>query len=131
MNQVKSDMLHIYKPRGLDWLGYKITRQNQYSFHHIVKIADGGQTNIQNGAILTTISHEYLNIIEYKDYEIYSRLNEMLLIVNNSISSPTLEHYQKVNDYLKFFEKEHIRDRNSKGKILIKTDYLKRSIYDL
>lgn len=131
MNQVKRDMLHIYKPKGLDWLGYRITKQNPFSYHHIVKIENGGTMTIKNGAILTIISHEYLNIIEYKDYEIYERLNGMLQIINNQVKAPTLEEYMIINDYLKYFEKEHERDRNSKGKLLLKKEYFERSIYDL
>ena len=131
MNQVKSEMLKIYKPKGLDWLGYRITRQNPFSYHHIQKACDGGLKTIENGAILTTISHEYLNIIELKDYDIYLSLNRMLQIINNQQHSPTLEEYRIINSYLKNFEREHISDVNSKGRILIKSAYLKRSIYDL
>lgn len=131
MNQVKSEMLKIYKPKGLDWLGYKITRQNPFSYHHIQKACDGGEKTIGNGAILTLISHEYLNIIECKDFEIYLRLNSMLQIINQQQHRPTLEEYRMINCYLKYFEERHKNDVNSKGKILIKDDYLKRSIYDL
>ena len=65
-------MIHIYKPIDLDWMNYKVNRNSDLTIHHIVKQNDGGITSINNSALLIDLSHQYLNLIEFKDYDIYS-----------------------------------------------------------
>lgn len=126
MKPIVKEMLKIYRVKPLDFMGYKVTKENPYTFHHIQKRCDGGLATIDNGAILTLVAHEYLNIIEFKDISTYYALNEMFKIINRQGYAPTVEQYQIINAMLEMFEEKHERDRNSKGKLLIKQKYLKR-----
>lgn len=128
MNSIIKEMLKIYPIKPLDFMGYKVTKENPYTYHHIIKRCDGGTKTIENGAILTLNAHEYLNIIELTDIKTYMVLNQMFQIINQQKQKPTLEQYQAINIILKLYEEKHINDRNSKGKILIKSKHLKREI---
>lgn len=127
MKVVTKEMLNIYKPMGLCWLGYKLTRNNA-TFHHIQKKEHGGKETIDNGAILSEISHRYLHIIECKDIELYLTLNNMLKIINTQGYAPTMEQYRIINHIFLLFEEKHKKDKTSKNKILIKHEYLDREI---
>lgn len=129
--QVTQGMIRIYKPKDMCWLGYKLTRSNGLTYHHIIKAEHGGLRTFDNGGLLTNIGHQYVHIIEYRDLEIYVRLNQIFQIINNQKHKPTLEQYKQLNDLLKCFEKDHKKDTNGKGKVLIKQQYYNREIYNL
>lgn len=112
-------------------MGYQITRSNPLTYHHMEKACEGGKRTFENGALLSYVGHSYLNIIEFKDFQLYTTLNEMFKIINQQQHAPTKEQYMIINACLKEFEKEHKKDRTSKGKILIKPEYYRRSIYDI
>ena len=76
-------MLRIYKPlSNLDWLNYRLVKKD-LTFHHIVKRVDGGRETMDNGAILMPIPHQYLHIIEFKDWKTYKHIN----LIYNAVSS--------------------------------------------
>lgn len=125
MRNVTREMIKIYKPNGICWLGYKLTRSNA-TFHHIIKKEHGGTAKADNGAILTDNAHRYLHIIEAKDIELYYALNNMLKIINKQGYSPTLEQYRIINHLFLIFEEKHKNDKTSKNKTLIKYEYLDR-----
>ena len=56
-------MLVIYKPLNEDWMGFKLKRNNPYTFHHIKEKRHGGRYEIQNGALLTREGHQFLNFL--------------------------------------------------------------------
>lgn len=122
-----AEMLKIYKPiSGLDWMNYKIVRKNM-SFHHIVKRTDGGKRTIDNGALLMgNTSHPYLHLIEFKDISTYIALNKMFTFINQQRHEPTEEQRAIIEFLLCEFEKEHRWDKGSKGKLLIRRQYLNR-----
>ena len=126
MKQITRRMLKIYVPvSNLDWLNYKLIR-SKATFHHIQKKVDGGKTLIENGAILMPVSHEYIHLIECKDIDTYTALNKILKHVNEQNQEPTLEQRQIVEYLFTKFEIEHIYDKRSNGKPLIKEIYLDR-----
>ena len=48
MDNIKKQMLQIYKPlSNLDWMNYKIIKKD-ITFHHIEKRSDGGKRTIEN-----------------------------------------------------------------------------------
>ena len=120
-------MINMYAMEDIDWLGYKMTRDNPYTFHHIIKREKGGEERFDNGAILTTLSHRYLHIIEYKEPAIYHSLNGILLIINKQLHLPDQDQKEIIELLFKMFEQKHLKDKNAKGKKLIKYDYLKRT----
>ena len=74
MNQELVKLLEIYKPMGIDWMCFQITKKNPYSFHHIKKQ--------QNGAILSKKSHRLLNWIEEKYPLLYLDWEELFFLIN-------------------------------------------------
>lgn len=119
-------MIKIYKPLGRDWLNYKVTQSNPLTFHHIVKRCDGGKEDIDNGALITELGHQYLHLIECKDKESYLLINKMFKMINEQREAPTPEQRELIEYILQEFERTHKNDKNSKGKTLIQYKYLKR-----
>lgn len=128
MKPIVKFMIHQWNMKDMDWLGYKLQKGNIYTYHHIIKEEHGGKQTINNGAILTEVSHPYLHIIEYKDYELYTYLTNLLICINNQRYMPTKQQLLAINSILESFEREHCSDRTQKGKLLIKEEYTKRII---
>ena len=129
MKNVTIEMLKIYKPySNLDWLNYRIVRKSDLTFHHILKQEHGGSYTISNGALLLSKPHQYLHIIEAKDIETYIAINKIFKIINKQRKEPTQEQRETIEYLLQEFESKHINDKNSKGKRLIKYEYLQRSL---
>lgn len=128
MKQITREMLRIYKPvSNLDWLNYKLVKKN-LTFHHIVKKCEGGREIITNGALLMPIPHQYLHIIEFKDYKTYKHINDVFRIINDQLHEPTREQRETLEYILQEFEYKHREDRTSRGKRLIKIEYLDRRL---
>lgn len=126
MKQITKEMLRIYKPvSNLDWMNYKLVKK-QLTFHHIVKRVEGGKQEISNGALIMPIPHQYLHIIEYKDWKTYKHINDLFRIINDQQFEPTQEQREIIEYLLSEFEEKHKDDKTSKGKKLIKLEYLER-----
>lgn len=127
MKQITKEMLKIYKPYShLDWMNYKIVRKEEMTFHHIDKKESGGKLEIDNGALLIPVAHQYLHLIECKDIETYVSLNKIFRYVNKQGYEPTKEQREIIEYLLEEFEKVHRWDKGSKGKLLIQRKYLER-----
>lgn len=118
-------MIKIYNLDKFCFMGYTLDRNA--TFHHIVKKERGGKEEISNGAVLNPYAHEYLHIIEYKDYDTFIAINKILEIINNQKDRPTTEQLEIISKILSMFEEEHKEEKTSKGKRLIKHQYLDRS----
>ena len=70
MKGVLREMIEIYEPNGIDWMGFELSRHDPYTFHHIKEKCNRGKCDINNGAILTKNGHRLLNILE-KEISIY------------------------------------------------------------
>lgn len=128
MEKLKIEMLKIYKPiSNLDWMNYKLIKSD-VTFHHIIKREDGGRRDIENGALLMPVAHQYLHLIEYKDIETYNAINRIFKYINQQKQEPTSEQRDIIEYLLKQFEEEHKWDKGSKGKLLIKHKYLEREM---
>ena len=76
-------MFDRYKTEDEDWMGFKLTDNNTYTFHHIRERRNGGKQELENGAILTIFAHQFLNYLDlhckraYNDYRtIFRRINK-------------------------------------------------------
>ncbi|MBR4260682.1 MAG: HNH endonuclease [Clostridia bacterium] len=128
MEKLKIEMLKIYKPiSNLDWMNYKLIKSD-VTFHHIIKREDGGRRDIENGALLMPVAHQYLHLIEYKDIETYNAINRIFKYINQQKQEPTSEQREIIEYLLKQFEETHKWDKGSKGKLLIKHKYLEREM---
>ncbi len=126
MNRLTIDMLKIYKPlSGLDWMNYKLVKEDM-TFHHIVKRENGGRNEIDNGALLMYNAHRYLHIIECIDNATYNSLNNIFKLVNKQGYEPSFEERLVIETILYNFERRYQNLENSKGKRLIRAEFMNR-----
>ena len=119
MKGITREMIRIYKPKGIDWMGYDINSIRDLTYHHIQKKEHGGPFTLDNGALLRgDTSHEYLHIIEYKDLDMYLYINNILKQINDQRARPTKQQLLAIRDVLLQFEREHDTETNSKGETL-------------
>lgn len=81
--KVMLEMMLIFGNPKTDWMGYKITKRNYLSYHHINEKRNGGEETIENGAILTKTSHQLLHKIEETNYDLYLEWQVLFLEINN------------------------------------------------
>ncbi len=120
---------------GFDFMGYKVDRKQSLSFHHLIiphresqKYGIGDGYLYWNGAILRqNSSHDYLHIIEAKDYDLFLAITSEM-IDQNVKGYLDKENLIYIRGCLELFEREHCSDRTSKGKKLIKEEYIKGRI---
>ena len=135
MKEITKEMIEYYKIMKLkiDFMGYKVQRKSELSFHHLIvprrecKQKGLGEGYLWwNGAILNqSTSHDYLHLIESKDYDMFLAITSEM-IDENIKGRLDRENLLKIRDVLEQFEKEHCSDRSKKGNLLIKDSYLKR-----
>lgn len=127
MKEVTRELVRIFRPRDMDWMGYNINSIHDLSYHHIQKKADGGKLSLDNGALLNkSTAHPYLHVIEITDPEMYLYINNLLKNVNTQGYAPTRQQLLAVRSILQQFEREHCSATNNRGKKLIKTQYVER-----
>lgn len=121
------------KKLGYDMMGYPEQQKDLITFHHLIiphrhcKEQDLGEGYLRwNGAILYTTPHEYLHLIESKDYEIFLAITSELIDENvkGFIDQHNLRY---IDDCLTYFEHEYCNATTKKGKPLIKEQYLHRN----
>lgn len=137
MKEITKLMINEYRIMKLkmDFLGYSVQRKESLSFHHLIvphrecKQKGLGEGYFKwNGAILRQeTSHDYLHIIENIDPEIFYLITSEM-IDENLKGKLDKENLLRIYDLLEYFEREHIDDRNKKGKRIIKPEYTKRLI---
>lgn len=126
MKEVLRLMINQYNIHKIDWMGYKVNKENPYTYHHLKKKCHGGKETIENGAVLTRTGHEYLHIVESRDIELYNYINNVLKQINEQGFMPLERQLLAIDAMLKMFEKAHRYDRTKSNKRLIKENYLKR-----
>lgn len=136
MREITKQMIEHYKIMKLkiDFMGYEVNKKNKLSFHHLIVPKRCSQQNglgegylWWNGAILNqSTSHEYLHLIEAKDYDIFLAITSEM-IDENIKGYLDRDNLLKIRDILEQFEKEHCSDRGKRGNLLIKDSYLKRA----
>ena len=94
MKEITKLMIKEYKlmKLGYDFMGYDITNKNNLSFHHLIvphrncKAMGLGEGYLErNGAILNqNTSHDYLHLIEAKDYDMFLAITNELIDENFS-----------------------------------------------
>ena len=131
MKPITREMIKMYKLNklGFDFIGYKFNRSEQLSYHHnVIAKRNGGLETIRNGAILVRdTSHDYIHVIERIDPEIFYLITSEMLDENLK-GKIDIENLRKIRDLLLYFENDHTHERNKKGKLLIKKEYLTNRI---
>ena len=135
MREITKLMIKKYElmKLGYDFMGYDIINKNNLSFHHLIiphrdcRAMGLGEGYLEwNGAILNqNTSHNYLHLIEAKDYDMFLAITNEL-IDENIKGHLDIDNLRRIHDILKCFEREHSNDRSKKGKVLIKQEYMRR-----
>lgn len=128
---ITREMIKKYGIKDFDFLGYDIKRKETLSFHHLIvahrycKEQGLGEGYVMwNGAILVQdTSHDYLHTIEHIDYDAFCALTSEMIDMNikGYLDKDNLRY---IKDILLSFEREHDHDRNKKGRLLIKREYV-------
>ena len=85
MKAITRELIYLYHPRQIDWMGYELRSITDLTYHHIQKREDGGRLTLDNGALLRgDTAHEYLHIIETRDLDMYVYINNLLKTVNKN-----------------------------------------------
>lgn len=135
MGTVTKQLLKTYniKQGGLDFMGYKVDKLQNVSYHHLlIPARQGGEKSFANGCILMqgqgfndSNSHDYLHLIERFDYELFCHITSEIL--DQKIKGYLdLYNLRKIHSLLEYFESEDLNMVNSRGKLLLKPNYLKR-----
>lgn len=98
VQMIRERMLTIYG--NACWMGYKVSKKNPFTYHHIVERRNGGPVTMDNGAVLTRIAHDDLNRIEQARRSYYKALNDLFKELNDTRMPPTKEYYMEVYDVL-------------------------------
>lgn len=135
MREITKEMIKYYKimKLGYDFMGYEVAKKSDLSFHHLIVPKRQCQENglgegylWWNGAILNqSTSHDYLHLIEVKDYDMFLAITSEMLDENVK-GYLDRENLSRIRDILGQFEREHCSDRGKKGNLLIKDSYLRR-----
>lgn len=120
---------------GYDFLGYKVNRKQELSYHHLIiprrycKEKDFGEGNFfWNGAILRQdTSHNYLHLIEAKDLDVFMAITSEM-IDQNIKGYLDINNLRRIRDMLEYFENKHLFEKSKKGKLLIKAKYINERV---
>ena len=89
-------MIEIYKPTDYDWMHLAITKGNPLTIHHIHERVCGGETTLDNAALLGKKSHRLLNMLESHDYNLYFAWNDLFRDINVSKKPPSDEYIMEM-----------------------------------
>ena len=133
MQEVTRLMINDFSIRkfGYDFMGYKVDRNSSLSFHHLIvpkrdcrKYGLGDGYKYWNGAILVQqTSHEYLHLIEQYDRKRFEDIT-MLMIYQKMKGHLDKRDLEEIRELLQEFETNYTGLYTSKGKQLIKSNYI-------
>ncbi len=107
-------------------MGYSFKNINELSYHHnLLEKQYGGKETFENGAILNQkTSHNYLHLIEQYEPEMYIKI--IYEMMDENLRGIQKENLKEINKTLIQFEEMYKNTKNSKGKRIIKREYLER-----
>ena len=124
MKELTRLMIDTYNMKKIDFMGYYFNKKNASYHHLIIPKRNGGKETFENGVVLNgQTSHPYLHIIESIDEDIFDYIT-LEMIEEKYLCRVDEDSIRKIDDALHEFEKEYSGRRTSKGKILIKPEYV-------
>lgn len=124
MRKITNLMIEMYNLKNIDFMGYSFNKNNASYHHLIIPRRLGGPETIENGAVLNgKTSHPYLHIVEGIDLDMFVSITQEI-IEEKAIGRLDKECLERIDDILSCFEKEHSGKRTSKGKVLIKPEFV-------
>ena len=114
MKNILIVMSQIYLPNGVDWMDYDITKENQLTYHHIIKKENNGIYCKDNGAMLTNCAHVLLHYYERHDPHTYMLLNGIFKDLNNHNKPPDESYWHELDKIYKNINAEKMPIRSKK-----------------
>lgn len=136
MRNVTITMINEYglKKCKCDFMGYKLQKDDTYSFHHLVlshkacnelEMENNGYFK-WNGAVLCGgTSHPYLHTIERYDSELFYLISCEMLDMNIK-GHLDIRNLVNIHDMLKDFEERFKGEKTKRGNLIIPDKYEKR-----
>lgn len=117
-------MIKDYRIKHVDFMGYKKSNKDYFSFHHlIIPARNGGKYVDWNGAILCAhTSHPYIHVVENFDKELFDYITK-LMIDEKALGRLDLKTLKKIDMVLKGFEQEYQGKCYKSKKRIIKPEY--------
>lgn len=128
MKQVTIDLINLYNIKDVGMLGGKLSKDNPYTFHHIIPVRENGPATVENGAVLTRQKHEQFNKLEqmYPEYgdeinyylytyrgnypdEIKERIDYLMSLVESANCGKPYKKEKKKQSNYKKHRKKHKR----------------------
>ena len=100
MKRVLRIMIDIFQPEGTDWMNFALSKNNPYTYHHIVEKSKGGDKSIDNGAILTRKAHSFLHMLEINCPEAYQDLQNVFLKINGTKQPVSQELIDEIDEII-------------------------------
>ena len=96
VRRLKEEMISVYG--NYCWLNdmWVPKKKDIMTFHHIIEKRNGGKAIWENGALLGSSSHSFLNYLDYKDHKTYNELNWLFFELNKTYAPPTEDYYDEV-----------------------------------
>lgn len=124
MKYITKLMIEEYNLKNIDMMGYSFNKNNASYHHLIIPRRLGGLETIENGAVLNgKTSHPYLHIVEGIDLDMFIAITQEI-IDEKALGRLDKGCLKRIDDILNQFEKEHSGKRTSKGKTLIKPEFV-------
>lgn len=124
MRKITNVMIEMYNLKNIDFMGYTFNKNNASYHHLIIPRRLGGAESIENGAVLNgKTSHPYLHIVEGIDRDMFEYIT-LKMIEEKYIGGIDKRCIEDIDKALDSFEREHSGKRTSKGKVLIKPEFV-------
>ena len=94
-----STMLEIYTPTEFDWMYTPITKGSVWTIHHIFEKHYGGNTTLDNAALLLKKSHQLLNMLETRNIDLYFEWNQLFMDINVRKCPPSEDYIKEMIKY--------------------------------
>ena len=109
MNVVKEELIKIYKLSDECMLKGKLSRDNPFTYHHIIPVRENGQKTLENGAILTRKKHEQFNQLERLYPEYAAEINYYLYTYRGNYPEEVMERINELMSLVKDVPKKKVK----------------------
>lgn len=124
MKHRTSKLVRMYELTDSCFMGFPLTKDSKFTYHHLIKKEYGGDNSLENGAVLTREAHALLNYLEMNYYDIYYQINNKLIEINKMKKHPTKEQINDIKRLIRDYERlrklEEIEEDISRNKLLSK-----------
>ena len=124
MKEITKLIIEEYNLKKIDFMGYRLNKKDASYHHLIIPRRLGGEESVDNGAVLNgRTSHPYLHVIENIDKGLFWEITDEM-VREKELGRLDEECLKNIDEILGYFEYKYHDLRTSKGKVLIKEEYV-------